>query len=322
MDHVLSWLLSGDVSLQYQTHAGLLDSSAEVVCAMQSRIASEGFGARLLAHRSPNGHWGLWYYQPKWTCTHYTLCDLKDLGLAATNQIARTMIDRAFAECRLPDGGMNFAKTMRQGDMAINGMFLDYASYFCPSDERLASLAASILSHRKSDGAFSWDNDALTSDPHTTLCVLEGLLSHQRNCEGVDDYRQIIQTALTWLYRRNLCIGEDRRFTRLAHPYRYRYDLLRLLDFSAKARVALDEHIEKALTWLLNKQVQGVWDLELVHPGKTHFPYETVGKPSRFITCKALRIMKFYAAESKAAALAWSAVVQKQVPVPSTESTG
>ena len=65
MDQVISWLLAGDVSIQYMTHRDLLGSDEEKLSQLQSKIPNEGFGAAFLSCQNENGHWGLYYYQPK-----------------------------------------------------------------------------------------------------------------------------------------------------------------------------------------------------------------------------------------------------------------
>ena len=89
------------------------------------------------------------------------------------------------------------------------------------------------------------------------------------------------------------------------------YDLLRFLEFAARADIPWNENIEKAVTWLVNKQLDGVWNLELVHPGKVHVQFEPVKQSSRFITLKALSILNFYASDSKTAAKAWTMFVRE-----------
>ena len=77
---IISWLLQGDVSIQYQTHADLLGEDKKD---LQYRIAREGWGKALLSRRKSNGHWGGRFYQPKWISTHYTLLDLRHLAAPA-----------------------------------------------------------------------------------------------------------------------------------------------------------------------------------------------------------------------------------------------
>ena len=45
---VINWLLSGDVSIQYQVHRDLLNSDRK---RLRDRIATEGWGARFLEKR-------------------------------------------------------------------------------------------------------------------------------------------------------------------------------------------------------------------------------------------------------------------------------
>ena len=52
---VLAWLQQGDVAIAFQTRRDLLGHCDP---ALRARIASEGWGARLLAARQANGVWG------------------------------------------------------------------------------------------------------------------------------------------------------------------------------------------------------------------------------------------------------------------------
>ena len=78
-DQIIHWLLEGDVSIQYQVYRDLLTSE---IPALRERIAMEGWAAQFLQTRHDNGHWGQGFYQPKWISTHYTILDLKNLGLS------------------------------------------------------------------------------------------------------------------------------------------------------------------------------------------------------------------------------------------------
>ena len=78
-ERIFQWLLDGDVTIQFQTHRDLLSIQRED---LRNRIASEGWGHKYLSCQNENGHWGRTFYQPKWTSTHYTLQDLKNLGIS------------------------------------------------------------------------------------------------------------------------------------------------------------------------------------------------------------------------------------------------
>ncbi len=85
----LRWLLEGDVSVQYQT---LRDLIGEERSEIQERIGAEGFGARFLDRRKPDGHWGNGFYNPKWACTHYTLLDLKNIGFSQEHSLIQESV--------------------------------------------------------------------------------------------------------------------------------------------------------------------------------------------------------------------------------------
>lgn len=297
MGPVIRWLLEGDISLQYLTHSLLLGSDLDILEPLQARIETEGYGARFLSCRGENGHWGRWFYQPKWTCTHYTLADLKNIGMPCYSHDCREMVKRAFDECMLASGGINFSKTMLQSDVCVDGMVLDYASYFCPADERVPLLAEFILSQSKPDGGYSWDPDGLKSDAHTTICVLEGFHAYKRAgfSRHLEEIELSEKRAVEYILSNGLFMSDDKRYVKLSYPYRYRYDVLRVLEYFAAEKISYDERMEPALEWLSRKQnAVGSWNLENLHPGNIHFELEDRRKPSRFITLKALTIQKYF----------------------------
>ncbi len=295
-DTQIKWLLESDVSLKYFTHSLLLGSGPNVLQPLQARIETEGYGAKFLSHRNKNGHWGRWFYQPKWTCTHYVLTDLKSIGMPGYSKDCREMVFRAFDECMLENGGINFAKTMVQSDVAVDGMILNYASHFCPDEKRIQRLAEYILSQSKPNGGYSWDKAALKSDPHTTICVLEGFYEYKKAgfTSLLTDIRLSEKRAVEYLLSNSLFMSEDGRYLKLSYPYRYRYDILRVLEYFAAEKTPYDKRMEPALEWLWYKRkVTGCWHLENIYKGNVHFDLEEKHKPSRFITLKALYIHKY-----------------------------
>jgi hypothetical protein len=296
MDGVIEWLLDGDVSIQYLTHRLLLGSGSEILAPLRRRIEAEGFGAELLSRRNPGGHWDLWYYQRKWVCTHYTLTDLKNLAISPACAPCREMVLRALDQRMTDEGGINFAKSKIQCDICVDGMFLDYAAYFCPDDERLPRLVQFILSYQNEDGGFGWDTGGKLSDPHTTICVLEGLYTFRTAGHKITvDIEAAERRAAEYLLERELFINGNSQYSRLSYPYRYRYDLLRALEYLALAEHPFDRRLEPALSWLKAKKgADGCWPLENRHAGREHFIMEELHKPSRFITLKALCILKTF----------------------------
>lgn len=58
MVEVLDWLLDSDPSIRWQVMADLMESPTESISAERARVATEGWGAHLLAEQAPNGQWG------------------------------------------------------------------------------------------------------------------------------------------------------------------------------------------------------------------------------------------------------------------------
>lgn len=297
MEKILPWLDEGDVSIRCLA-AGIVGSlDPEAVEGLRRRIPLEGFGKRFLESRNEDGHWGLHYYQPKWTSTHYVLTDLMNLGAPRDTPACAEMVGRMFRECATPEGGLNLARHKHPSDVCVDGMILAYAATFRPGEPGIAALIDALLGAQRPDGGFTWDRRSECGDPHTTVSVLEGFDAARaagiRHRAG--DLEGATRKALAYLLQHRLfCDDPDRRFRRLTHPHRYRYDLLRGLSCFARACAPFDERMLPALAWLTGKRgADGTWRLEFVHPGAVHFAMEDVGAPSRFLTLEALAVLKY-----------------------------
>ena len=71
----------------------LTGGAPNAIAAERSRVATEGWGARLLALQSPAGNWGGPKEDRGLLITLYTLVVLKDLGVDPASKEARKMID-------------------------------------------------------------------------------------------------------------------------------------------------------------------------------------------------------------------------------------
>jgi hypothetical protein len=54
----LKWLLDSDPAIRWQVMRDLTDETPEAIAAERSRVATEGWGAQLLALQSRAGNWG------------------------------------------------------------------------------------------------------------------------------------------------------------------------------------------------------------------------------------------------------------------------
>jgi hypothetical protein len=302
-DSILQWLLEGDISIRYQAQRDLLKKDDK---SLQERISKEGWGARYLSLRNPNGQWGLDFYQPKWTSTHYTLLDLRNLCMPPRQKEVRETIDLILKNYKGRDGGINAAKSLMVSDVCINGMFLNYAAYFGAGEEALKSVVDFILSQHMSDGGFNCHSNrkgAVHSSLHTTLSVAEGILEYARNGYRyrLDDLEKARQRSEEFMLVHKLYqshrTGKTIRpqMLRIPYPSRWYYDILRVLDYFRLAGAPFDDRMKDALTILMSKRrTDRRWPLQAAHPGKRHFDMEKPGQPSRWNTLRALRVLEHF----------------------------
>lgn len=302
---VIKWLMEGDVSIQYQASRDLLNKSEDRILSLKSRIAREGWGYDFLKNQKENGHWGISFYQPKWTCSHYTLLDLRNLNCPKTRGIEKA-INIIAHENKSKDGGINPHREIKNSDVCINGMFLNYASFYYIEEEKLESVVDNIISQQLPDGGFNCRlnrSGARHSSLHSTISCLEGIGEYIKTGYGYrsEELRKIEKEAQEFILQHKLYksdkTGEviNKSFTMLSYPSRWKYDILRALDYFAQAKVPYDNRMEDALRLLLKKQRSDLtWPVQARHPGHVHFHMEKTGKPSRWNTLRAMRVLNYY----------------------------
>jgi hypothetical protein len=303
-DTVVHWLLEGDVAIQYQVQRDLLDSH---IPALRERITSEGWGARFLRFRRDNGHWGRGFYQPKWRSTHYTVLDLKHLGFSPDHPKLMEFVDMILRDQKGEDGGVNPSKTIKQSDVCVNGMALNYGSYFNSQETALHSIVDFLIEQHMPDGGFNCESNrkgAVHSSLHSTVSVLEGILEYTENGYAYrkDELERAAAEAREFVLQHELFrsdrTGEiiDKRMLMLSYPSRWRYDILRALDYFQAAGVPYDSRMQPALDVLMKKRRRDDrWPLQAKNPGQTHFDMEETGGASRWNTLRSLRVLKHFA---------------------------
>jgi hypothetical protein len=300
---LIEWLLEGDISIQYQVYRDLLSTERQD---LRKRIATEGWGAQFLSYRKKEGHWGQRFYQPKWISTHYTVLDLKNLAISPTIEQIRQSIFQVIRTLKGPDGGIYPIGADKKSDVCLNGMFLNYATYFLIEEDELRSIVDFLLSEHMRDGGFNCNSNtkgAVHSSLHTTISVAEGILEYEKNDyryrlgelqEAAEKSREfILQHRLFRSDRTEKVI--DKKMLMLSYPSRWKYDILRGLDYFQFTEVKYDPRMKDALDVLKKKRrTDKTWPVQAKHPGKTHFDMEKTGGPSRWNTLRALRVQKHF----------------------------
>ena len=302
-DGIIKWLLAGDVSIQYQVYRDLLSEERKD---LQERIASEGWGKRFLSKRKPEGHWGQKFYQPKWTSSHYTLLDLRNLFIDPENQLIKDSIEIILENEKGQDGGIRPIGSIQASDVCINGMFLNYASYFRADEKKLESVVDFLISQHMDDGGFNCmlnRSGAVHSSLHSTISVLEGITEYSKNSYiyRINELISITKAAIEFILSHKLYISDrtgeiiKKEFLRLSYPSRWRYDILRALDYFQYSEIPWDDRMKQAINVLLNKRNRdSTWNLQAKHSGQVHFEMGKPGKPSRWNTLRAMRVLRFY----------------------------
>jgi hypothetical protein len=310
---VLDWLLDSDPSIRWQVLRDLTDQPAEVVAAERSRVASEGWGARLLALQAPDGQWGGDTYHPYFTSTHFTLLLLRDLGLDPDSEQARRAVGLVRDNVRFvwteTDSRPFFAGEI---EICINGMVLALGAYF---GEANSTLLEQVIDAQLEDGGWNcWAGEAWPdvetnrSSFNTTIDVLDGLLEYERAVGPDPVITRARSRGEGYLLERRMLrrlstgelIKED--WTRFSFPPRWRYDVLRGLDYLRSAGVEPDDRIIEAIDVVLEKRdSDGRWAKESPREspkwdrsGEVHFEMEEgEGKPSRWNTLRAMRVLNW-----------------------------
>ena len=308
---VIEYLMEGDPAIRWQVMRDLTDAEAGAVAAERARVATEGWGARLLAEQGADGLWDGGTYRPgwadderpffdAWSSTHFSLQSLVEYGLDPASPEARRALSLVRENARWEYNGELYF----QGEIepCINGIALVVGAYF---GEDAAPIAATVLGTQHHDGGWNcWEeNPATPGSFHSTINALEGLWAWEQRTGGSDELRAARRRGEEYLLERQLfrrkSTGEvaDLRLTMLSAPVRWYYDVLRALEYFRQARPERDPRCAEAVELGRAKRLpNGLFPLENTHQGPTLFGLEDEGEgfPSRWVTLRALRVLRWW----------------------------
>lgn len=301
---IIDWLLNGDPSIRWQTLKALTDSSKTKIIAERKKIDLEGWGAKLLSYQNTDGKWADSLYNRKWISTTYTMMLLKNLGLVPRHKQALKACKILLDEGIYDDDGINYFPQYNHSETCVTGIILSILSYFKFEDTRIKNLVSYLLGQQLKDGG--WNCRSYLGDKHssfhTTINVLEGLREFQKfNQRQNKAIAKSINKGIKFLLRHQLYKSHrtgnifDSKMTSFSFPTGWRYDVLRALGFLQEYNAEKDERINDAIELIINRRgKEGIWKLQSRHPGKYFFEMEKVGRPSRWNTLRALRVLKWW----------------------------
>ena len=314
---VIEWLLDSDPAIRWQVMRDLIVAPAEEVAAERARVATEGWGAQLLALQGSDGSWAGAAWNHGWNSTMHVQMLLREMGLDPASDQARRAVGLVRDHVRWM--GWDWDGTWRgrefvgnpffagEVEPCINGQVGAVGAYFSQDIQRILDR---LLTEQLSDGGWNCEatNGSRRSSFNTTICVLEALLAYELRFGNSPEVTTARLRGQDYLLERRLfrrrstreVIERDREgetvFTSLAFPTWWHYDVLRGLEYLRRASVAPDERVAEAIDLVASKRdSDGRWLLEVQYPGEMPVDLEErQGQPSRWNTLRALRVLDWY----------------------------
>ena len=291
---VIDWLLDSDPAIRWQGMRDLLDAPEQEWRRERAKVETEGWGARLLSHEDEDG---------QWAGGAFALSQLRELGLDPSCEPARRAVALIGANARWEHDGQPYWEG--EVEECINGRTVADGAYFGVD---VAPIVDRLVGERLADGGWNCEraNGSVRSSFHTTINVLEGLLEFERATGGTPGSLAARRSGEEYLLKRRLfrrlSTGEpaDERFLSFLHPNRWRYDVLRALDYFRAAGeltgAAPDPRLGEAVEHVRSRRSDdGTWPLDWTLPGRVWFEVDDgPGRPSRWVTLRALRVLRWW----------------------------
>lgn len=322
-DNLTTWLLASDPALKWQVERDLVHAPSDVWETTRARVATEGFGARLLALQDPDGQWAGGAFFPAdfdfhgpeaadgagqpWTATTWTLTTLREWGLDA--DALEGTAEKLAANSRWEYDGLPYWGG--EVDACINAATLANGVWLGAD---VSELARWFVDHQMAEGGWNceWVNGSVRSSFSSTLNSLRGILYYEK-AVGATDSSDALRAARKAGEEYLLTRGALRRKTTgelvppwfgvLAYPFRWQYTALRALDYFREAAIhdgALpDPRLAEAVGMVRGKRREdGTWLQGHRFPGRVWFDVDVPpGEPSAWLTFHAQRVLDWWDSE-------------------------
>jgi len=320
MSDVLDWLLEPEnPSARYLTLKGLLGRAAddpEVVAAREA-IPDWGAAKAILEAQWPEGYWvepGVGY-SPKYRATVWQVIFLGALGAPRTEAIARAcayVLDHS----RLPDGRFSAHRTAQGAVTCLHGNLLRAMLQLGYADPRLDEVAESLAQMVARDDFRCRFNAPGAAQGRPPARMDEGLPCAWGAVKALGAFAELpegrrnplvqaaIEAGLALLLDGDLASGDfptggepSPLWSRFGFPLGYTSDLLEALEVLARLGVLPDARLKPAIDVVRRKQDErGRWALEYT-PERTWASFGKIGRPNKWITIRALCVLKAWGQE-------------------------
>lgn len=313
---LVSWLLNSDPALRWQVERDILHEPSELWEATRARIATEGFGARLLALQDSDGQWAGGAFFPAgfdfggadeegqpWTATTWALNDLRDWGLDPA-----VLRERRTAELLAEHARWEYDDLPYWGgevDCCINAWTVANGVWLGAD---IAGVVKWFSDHQLSDGGWNceWVEGSTRSSYHSTLNALKGLLAYDGATGGTAATRDARRAGEDYLLQRGLfrrlSTGEPVGpwVTHLGYPFRWAYNVLNAADYfreSCRLDGAIpDPRMAEAIELIRSARLpDGTWLQAGRQPGRVWFEIDSpAGEPSKWLTLCGTRVLDWW----------------------------
>jgi hypothetical protein len=308
-----AWLLDSDPALRWQVERDLVGESPEVWEATRVGVATEGFGAQLLALQDPDGQWAGGAFFPAgfdgteegqpWTATTWTLNALREWGLDAA-----VLRERRTAELLAENSRWEYENLPYwdgEVDCCINSWTVSNGLWLGAD---ITGIVDWFVEHRLPDGGWNceWVEGSTRWSFHSTLNALKGLLDYEVATGGTNATRAARRAGEEYLLERGLL----RRLStgdliapwavRFSYPFRWFYDVLNAAEYFRQVWLLdgtpPDPRMAEAIELIrAAKQPDGTWLQSRRHPGRVWFEVDVpAGEPSKWLTLYATRVLSWW----------------------------
>ncbi|MFE7844451.1 squalene cyclase [Microbacterium sp. NPDC057407] len=313
------WLLDSDPALRWQVERDIVGTPAEQWQATRARVATEGFGAALLAQQDADGQWAGGSFFPAgffdsdepnqpgqpWIATTWVLRDLREWGMDASalaDTAARLDAHSRWDYDDLPYWGGEI-------DVCINSYTLATGAWLGAD---VSALAAWFPAHQLADGGWNCEaeeGNSTRSSFHSTLNALRGMLQYEQ-ITGDDTLRASRHRGEEYLLERRLLYrastGErvGAFVDRFVYPNRHRYSALFALDYFRAASLhdgtPPDARLADAIEVVRQaRRPDGTWLQSTPLAGRTWFDVDAgEGEPSKWLTLMGVRVLRWWDGEA------------------------
>jgi len=323
------WLLEEDrpnPGVRYMTLRDLYElpqDESELVKAGQA-VMKTGPVPVILDAQDPEGFWvkegpG---YNPKYRSTVWSLISLAQLGASPDDPRVRRGCEYYLEHAISKEGAFTMTGSLSGSIYCLTGnlitALIDLGLW---SDARLVATLGWLV--RSTIGQGSRQQDKPNSPPlylksgvsgpvfecsanNRLPCAWGGLkvmraLTRIPERDRTPEINQAIKVGTDFFFSRDPADADypmgwsekpNRSWWKFGYPIFYISDMLEILEVLSALGFAADARLDNAFQLLLDKQDdQGRWPLEYTYNGKTWVDIEDKGKPSKWVTLRALRVI-------------------------------